>query len=122
MLRIEISCLYKEHKKLLDFILMQNYLRMYLFSKHITFEHWRFMNLGKENPAVINDIQSEEVQATSCNPTQEILMENESLSNTSNKTKKKKKKGNRHLWLSRYIARLKNVKYNGFNWYWFDFQ
>ena len=52
------------------------------------------MNLGKENPAVINDIQSEEVQATSCNPTQEISMENESLSNTSNKTKKKKKKGN----------------------------
>ena len=50
------------------------------------------MNLGKENPAVINDIQSEEVQATSCNPTQEISMENESLSNTSNK--KKKKKGN----------------------------
>ena len=56
------------------------------------------MNLGKENPAVINDIQSEEVQATSCNPTQEISTENESLSNTSNQAKKKKKKkGNTNL-------------------------
>ena len=52
---------------------------------------------GKESSAEINDNQLEEVQANSDNPTQEISMENESLSNTSNKTKKKKKKGNRHL-------------------------